>query len=80
MWRTIGTNPAVRQKVYRAMEKLPAEGVEQFLDFLRFKYGVQKPRNVVALGGLRKELNLEVTDEDVRVLRQQVTVQVLERM
>jgi len=66
--------------VYRAMEKLPAEGVEQFLDFLRFKYSVQKPQDIVTLGWLRKGLDLKVTDEDVRVLRQQVTVQVLERM
>ncbi len=74
-------NSAVRQKVYRTMEKLPSEGVEelvQFLDFLRFKYHVQESQNVVALGGLWEDLNLDVTDEDVRTLRQRVTARALE--
>lgn len=72
---------AVRQQVYQALDELPPEGLEElarFLDFLRFKHRVGKPR-VVALGGLWKGLDLDVSDEDIRALRQRVTARMLER-
>lgn len=72
----------VRQRVDQALDELPPEGLEElarFLDFLRFKHGTNSHR-VVALGGLWRGLDLDVSDEDVRVLRQRVTARVLERV
>lgn len=62
----------------QAIDGLPSEGLVElshFLDFLKFKYQVQQPRNTVALGGLWKQLDFDVTDAEVRALRQRVTAQ-----
>ena len=45
----------------------------EYLDFLQYKYRVREPRKVVALGGLWKDLDFDVTDEEVRALRQRVS-------
>ncbi len=74
------TGRAVKQKVYQVIDGLPSESFEElscFLDFLKFKYQVQQPRKVVALGGLWKHLDFDVTDAEVRDLRQRVTAQLL---
>jgi len=66
------------QKVYQVLEGLPPESLEElshFLDFLKFKYQVQQPRKVVALGGLWQDLDFDVTDAEVRALRQKVSAQ-----
>jgi hypothetical protein len=73
----------VRQKVHQAIDGLPPESFEElfhFLDFLKFKYQVQQPRKVVALGGLWKHLDFDVTDAEVRALRQRVTAQLLRKV
>ena len=78
----MSTDSALKQKVYQSIEELPPEGVEElahFIDSLRLRYRIQKPRKVVALGGLWEGLEFDVTDEDVRALRQRVTKQALER-
>lgn len=79
-----GTKSAqvVRQHVDQALDELPPEGLEElawFLDFLRFKHSAGNCR-VVAPGGLWHGPDLGVSDEDVRVLRQQVTARALERV
>jgi len=64
--------------MYQAIDGLPSESFDElshFLDFLKFKYQVQQPRKVVSLGGLWKHLDFDVTDAEVRALRQQVTAQ-----
>ena len=74
----MSTGQAIKQRVYQAIGGLPSESFEElshFLDFLKFKYQVQQPRKVVALGGLWKHLDFDVTDAGVRALRQQVTAQ-----
>ena len=74
---------AIKQKVYQAVEGLPPEGSEElihFLDFLKFKYRVQQPRDIVALGGLWKDLGFDVTDAEVRALRQRATAQLLRKV
>jgi len=79
----MNTGQAIKQKVYQAMDGLPSESFEElshFLDFLKFKYQVQQPRKVVALGGLWKHLDFDVTDAEVRVLRQRVTTQLLRKV
>ena len=79
----MNTGQAVNQKVYQAIDGLPPESFDElfhFLDFLKFKYQVQQPRKVVALGGLWKHLDFDVTDAEVRVLRQRVTAQLLRKV
>ena len=66
----------IRQQVYQTIEKLPAKGLEdlvEFLDFLSFRYKVADSESNVALGGLWKDIDFNVTDEEIRALRQQVT-------
>jgi hypothetical protein len=79
----MSTGQAIKQRVYQGLEGLPSEGFEElsyFLDFLKFKYQVQQPRKVVALGGLWKHLDFDVTDAEVRALRQRVTEQLLRKV
>ena len=75
--------PAIKQRVYQTIDGLPSESFEElthFLDFLKFKYQVQQPRKVLALGGPWEHLDFDVTDAEVRALRQQVTMQLLQKV
>ncbi len=77
------TGQTIAQKVSQALEGLPPESLEElshFLDFLKFKYQVQQPRKVVALGGLWKDLYFDVTDAEVRALRQKVSAQLVRKV
>ena len=79
----MNTVQAVKQRVYQGIDGLPSESFEElthFLDFLKFKYQVQQPRKVVALGGLWKHLDFDVTDAEVRALRQRVTTHLLRKV
>jgi len=81
--RKMSTGQAIKQRVYQGLEGLPSESFEElsrFLDFLKFKYRVQQPRKAVALGGLWKHLDFDVTDAEVRALRQRVTAQLLRKV
>ncbi|MBC7249754.1 MAG: hypothetical protein H5T62_05660 [Anaerolineae bacterium] len=49
-------------------------------DFLKFKYLAKQPPEVAALGGLWQDLDFDVTDEDVRALRQRVTSELLNKV
>ncbi len=74
---------ADKQRVYQVIDGLPPESFEElsyFLDFLKFKYQVQQPQKVVALGGLWKHLDFDVTDAEVRELRQRATAQLLRKV
>lgn len=71
----------VKQKVYETVAKLPDGSFEElasFLDFLAFKYQVADAKAIVALGGLWKDAPFDVTNEDVRILRQDVTLHLLQ--
>lgn len=73
----------VAQKIRQALAGLPPEGFEElfrFLDFLKSKYQVQQPRNVVTLGGLWKDIDFDVTEAEVRALRRRVTAQLLQKV
>ena len=79
----MSTGQAIKQRVYQGLEGLPSESFEElahFLEFLKFKYQVQQPRKAVALGGLWKHLDFDVTDAEVRALRQQVTAQLVRKV
>ena len=75
-------NFETKQKILHTLNQLPPEGLEElarYLDFLRSKYHVHEPLKVVALGGVWKDLGFDVTEEEVRTLRERVTRRVLER-
>ncbi len=79
----MNTGQDIRQRVYQIIDELPSESLEElasFLDFLKFKYRVQQPRKVVALGGLWKHVDFDVTDAEVRDLRQRVTERLLRKV
>lgn len=74
------TERTIKRKVDETVAKLPPGSLwelSSFLDFLVFKYRVTDARPIVALGGLWKDVPFDVTDEDVRALRQEVTLHLL---
>jgi hypothetical protein len=62
---------------------LPPESlgeVSHFLDSLKFKYQVGRSPEVVALGGLWKDLSFDVSDAEVRALRQRISQAILRKV
>lgn len=61
-----------------ALRTLPPAAHRELLDFLgylRYKYRLDEPLPVVRLGGLWADIEFDVTDDDVRALRQRVSRQ-----
>lgn len=52
----------------------------EFVAYLQHKYSAGGPREVIKLGGLWADIPLDVTDQDVRALRQKVTYQLRDRI
>jgi hypothetical protein len=70
----------LKQKVEEAIDTLPNAGQAEllsFLDYLQHKYNLDEGSKVVHLGGLWRDLNLEISEEDIRSLRQQTTEHLL---
>lgn len=73
----------IKKRVYQALDELPDKSFEelvQFLDFLKFKYLTRQPPEVVALGGLWENLDFDITNKDVRALRQRATDDLLKNV
>jgi hypothetical protein len=71
----------VKRQVYQALSELPPGGFDelvQFLDYLKYKY--KTGQKVVALKGLWADIPLDVTDQNIRHLRRQVSDQLLRKM
>ena len=67
----------------KAIDALPAKArkeLSEFVRFLRYKYGIEPRGPVVQLGGLWAGILFDITDEDVRALRQRVTRQLDRKM
>ncbi|MBI3762024.1 MAG: hypothetical protein HY260_09215 [Chloroflexi bacterium] len=63
---------ADKQRVYDLLEELPAESLAEvlyFLEFLRFK--ATKPKNIVKLGGIWADADLDGVEEELRILRRE---------
>jgi len=63
----------------KAIDALPARArteLSEFVQYLRYKVGIEPPGPVVQLGGLWAGIPFDITDEDVRALRQRVTTRV----
>lgn len=62
------------------VHSLPPVAKRELLDFvgyLQYKHQLDKSGPVVKLGGLWADVDFDVTDQDVRSLRQQVTLQLV---
>ena len=75
---------ATKERILQTLDELPEESlveVSQFLDFLKLKAkeSPASPRRVVKLGGLWEDVPFDVTDDEVRELRQAVTCRLLEK-
>ena len=76
---------AIKQQAYQALNKLPPGGFDElvhFLDYLKYKYEhkIEQEQKVIALKGLWADIPLDITDQDVRRLRQQVSAQLLRKV
>ena len=67
--KTIGALPPTAQKE-----------LADFVDYLQYKHRLDESGQVVELGGLWADIDFDVTDEDVRALRQQVTRQLADKV
>jgi len=61
------------ESILRALPPAAHRELLDFLDYLQYKYRLEEPRPVVRLGGLWADIEFDVTDDDVRALRQQVS-------
>jgi len=70
----------LKEQLRQAAGELSVESLEEltrFIDHLKYRKQLLKtPRRVVVLEGLWKDLPFDITHDDVRALRQQVTEQV----
>ena len=74
---------STRKKAHEAIDTLPPESLEElskFLEFLRFRQRTQEKPVNVQLAGLWQDEQFDVTDDDIRALRQQVSDHVLQRV
>jgi hypothetical protein len=57
------------------------EDLARFLDFLKYQQESQSEvGRVIALGGMWSDIEFDVTDDDVRRLRQHITSQALNKV
>jgi hypothetical protein len=60
----------------KTIDALPPSARKELVDFvgyLQYKHQLDPSGQVVKLGGLWADIDFDVTDEDIRTLRQQVT-------
>ena len=63
------------EKTIDALPPTAQKELADFVDYLQYKHRLDESGQVVELGGLWADIDLDVTDEDVRALRQKVTRQ-----
>ena len=76
-------SPDVQEKIEQVASSLPPAAQRellQFLSFLQDKYQTSQPQETIKLGGLWAGVDLDVSDDDVRALRQRVTDQLLTKV
>jgi hypothetical protein len=80
----MSADPNLRSRLVTLLDKLPNRGqkeLEQYLDFLEYKYRLPpKKPSVVALGGLWGVNPLGVTEAEIRALRQASSNHLLDEM
>jgi hypothetical protein len=76
------TEPFLKAKVDALLENLPPDGqevLEDYLDFLADKYEIEPKKRIVALGGIWKDTPLDISDEDVRELREDASKRIVDK-
>jgi hypothetical protein len=63
------------EKTIDALPPTAQKELADFVDYLQYKHRLDESGLVVELGGLWADIDFDVTDEDVRALRQKVTRQ-----
>ena len=67
----------------KTIESLPPPAqreLAEFIGYLQYKHRLDPSGEVVKLGGLWADIDFDVTDEDVRALRQQVSRQLADKV
>ena len=67
----------------KAIDALPPTAQKElleFIDYLQYKHHLDPSGQVEKLGGLWADTDFDVTDEDVRALRQRVTRQLVDKV
>ena len=67
-------------KVIHALPPVAQKELADFLDYLQYKHRLEQSGPVVKLGGLWADIDFDVTDEDVRKLRQRVSRQLADKV
>jgi hypothetical protein len=68
------------EKTIDALPPTAQKELADFVDYLQYKHRLDESGQVVELGGLWADIDFDVTDEDVRALRQQVTRQLADKV
>ena len=68
------------EKTIDALPPTAQKELADFVDYLQYKHRLDESGQVVELGGLWANIDFDVTDEDVRALRQQVTRQLADKV
>lgn len=56
------------QKIYDALKSLPDESLEkimEYIEFIQYRRKHQSDSNVIKLGGLLAEHNIDISDDDI---------------
>jgi hypothetical protein len=61
------------EKVIEALPPPARKELADFIGYLQYKHRLVPPGEVAKLGGLWVGIDLDVTDDDIRALRQKVT-------
>jgi hypothetical protein len=65
----------VQKKAEQIIQELPQNAQDElliFLDYLWYKYRRDEKAKIIKLGGLWSDIEFDVSDEEIRHLRQQV--------
>jgi hypothetical protein len=68
------------EKTIDALPPTAQKELADFVDYLQYKHRLDESGQVVELGGLWADIDFDVTDEDVRALRQKVTRQLADKV
>jgi hypothetical protein len=68
------------EKTIDALPPTAQKELADFVDYLQYKHRLDESGQVVELGGLWADVDFDVTDEDVRALRQKVTRQLADKV
>jgi hypothetical protein len=63
------------EKVLHTLPPAAQEELLSFVNYLQYKHQHDQAGTIVKLGGLWTNVNLDVSDQDVRALRRQLTSQ-----